>query len=219
MCVFPGKDKTTARCIVCHEGTSKPSILSCSHIVCLGCLGHMTTLADREQLYAHHLRCPNIDCREIINIEILLKYGLINDKLKSLYENALYKPPSQGAAAQDYDKDLFDLMVTRKLARCHCGFTIERTGGCNHMACRCGRHFCYSCNATLSARDARYTCTKCIKSVRPAPPVIIPVFRAPVPCPVQDFTCAVCGRARSRRGLLFDDHTLTRYLYDAHGFC
>ena len=72
------------------------------HIVLFTCRlcrlpGQMTTLAGREQLYAHHLRCPDVKCRQVITTEILCKYGLLNDKLKSLCDNALYTPPSQGA--------------------------------------------------------------------------------------------------------------------------
>jgi hypothetical protein len=26
-----------------------------------------------------------------------------------------------------------------------CGMVIERNGGCDHMTCRCGTHFCYVC--------------------------------------------------------------------------
>ena len=30
-----------------------------------------------------------------------------------------------------------------------CGARVERNGGCNHMECLCGTHFCYVCNSVL----------------------------------------------------------------------
>ncbi len=30
-----------------------------------------------------------------------------------------------------------------KFKMCTCGFWVEKTSGCDHMNCRCGRKFCY----------------------------------------------------------------------------
>jgi hypothetical protein len=40
----------------------------------------------------------------------------------------------------------------RKLKICPgCQTTIEKTGGCNHMRCRCGQHFCWICMTPTTA--------------------------------------------------------------------
>ncbi|KAL1726958.1 hypothetical protein EV714DRAFT_276061 [Schizophyllum commune] len=46
----------------------------------------------------------------------------------------------------------FDALVKEKQwQRCpSCGATVDRTGGCPHMVCRCGREFCYLCGGLYS---------------------------------------------------------------------
>ncbi|KIY49309.1 hypothetical protein FISHEDRAFT_20366, partial [Fistulina hepatica ATCC 64428] len=34
-----------------------------------------------------------------------------------------------------------------------CGIQIEKTEGCNHMACRCGAHICWTCMGTFDANE------------------------------------------------------------------
>lgn len=38
------------------------------------------------------------------------------------------------------------LSTARSWRRCpQCRALVERSGGCNHIRCRCGRQFCYAC--------------------------------------------------------------------------
>ncbi|GLU20518.1 hypothetical protein SLE2022_367120 [Rubroshorea leprosula] len=37
-----------------------------------------------------------------------------------------------------------------------CGYTIEKTDGCNHVECRCGRHICWACLEFFATGDACY---------------------------------------------------------------
>ena len=210
MFVFVVKNRPPTQCLICCEEAS-PIRLFCSHVICLNCLGEMVTLADREQLYAHHLRCPEVKCRKIIPTEILSSNGLLTEKLKSLHDNSLYKPPSQGAPEQDLDKDFLDLLKVKEMSLCTCGHAIERLSGCNHMICRCGRHFCYKCNTTLSAKNS--TCTKCF---RPAVPAPAPQIVNTVPAPAR-LRCRFCGVTQSKKRHDFTHDTLYQHMMDKHG--
>ena len=43
----------------------------------------------------------------------------------------------------------------KKFKQCpHCNFWVERTAGCDHMTCRCGKAFCYKCGGKYAARYA-----------------------------------------------------------------
>lgn len=45
----------------------------------------------------------------------------------------------------------------KKIKQCpHCSFWVERTLGCDHMKCRCGRDFCYKCGGI----HGKCECTK-----------------------------------------------------------
>lgn len=44
------------------------------------------------------------------------------------------------------DNMLMDLAKNKKWKRCpNCNFYVEKTTGCEHIACRCGYDFCYKC--------------------------------------------------------------------------
>ena len=172
----------------------------------------MVSLADREHMYVHYLRCPDTECRKIISPDILSNHGFLTKKLKSLYKNASFKPASLGVAEQDFDKDFRDYMVKHSWALCTCGYCIERLDGCNHMICRCGRHFCYNCQTNLSPGDGNYTCPKC------AGPEAEYQIAAPAPPPPRRLFCFQCGMQRSRRRVPFTHDTLRQHEWDAHGY-
>ncbi|CAH9070801.1 unnamed protein product [Cuscuta europaea] len=47
---------------------------------------------------------------------------------------------------QDLDNKFFNLAKDMKWRKCpYCNMFVQRDGGCEHMACRCGGHFCYYC--------------------------------------------------------------------------
>ena len=49
---------------------------------------------------------------------------------------------------------LFNEWADEHGKRCpECRSVIEKTGGCNHMTCRCGAHFCWKCGKTFSSKE------------------------------------------------------------------
>jgi len=38
-----------------------------------------------------------------------------------------------------------------------CGFTIEKTEGCNHISCKCGKHICWVCVESFDTSDSCYS--------------------------------------------------------------
>ena len=50
-------------------------------------------------------------------------------------------------------------VVSKNLKRCpSCNVVIEKTGGCNHMTCKCGTHFCWLCGADISDNPYGHHC-------------------------------------------------------------
>ncbi|KAG2428932.1 hypothetical protein HXX76_011176 [Chlamydomonas incerta] len=59
--------------------------------------------------------------------------------------------PAHLRSASAEDAALLSMAKQQRWKRCpDCGFTVERTAGCNHMKCRCGCHFCYACGRKAS---------------------------------------------------------------------
>ena len=45
-------------------------------------------------------------------------------------------------------------MARNRVTRCpDCGCVIEKIDGCNHMACRCGAHFCWQCGEAYKSSE------------------------------------------------------------------
>jgi len=41
-----------------------------------------------------------------------------------------------------------------------CGKAIEKNGGCNHMSCPCGHHFCWVCSGFFDHKTYQHSCGK-----------------------------------------------------------
>lgn len=54
------------------------------------------------------------------------------------------------------DLDWLVIVHVKKCPRCH--QPMEKNGGCQHMSCRCGHHFCWECLGDWSAHGTTLTC-------------------------------------------------------------
>jgi hypothetical protein len=68
--------------------------------------------------------------------------------------NGMSRPPAAATAAATVDMVMQQRFVHEiesnrmNVRNCpHCGIHIEKTGGCNHMTCKCGHHFCWLCQS------------------------------------------------------------------------
>ncbi|KAL8133956.1 ATP-dependent RNA helicase DEAH12, chloroplastic-like [Apium graveolens] len=59
---------------------------------------------------------------------------------------------------EDPDSSLKEWCKGKEHVKCCplCGFTIEKVEGCNHVACRCGRHICWACLESFDSSDDCY---------------------------------------------------------------
>jgi len=50
-------------------------------------------------------------------------------------------------------------LIEANIQRCPtCKTPIEKNGGCNHMTCKCGTHFCWLCNADITDVSGNHSC-------------------------------------------------------------
>ncbi|GIQ79708.1 hypothetical protein KIPB_000391, partial [Kipferlia bialata] len=66
---------------------------------------------------------------------------------------------SRQAAVAELNQELnrFRILSDRTRTCPSCGVAVHRTGGCNHMHCHCGRHWCWECGFVSTCRGPVYT--------------------------------------------------------------
>jgi hypothetical protein len=132
-------------CSICYEEIKNISHAcqlkaSCGHEFCRACLTSWiesceTTASSKPPNKA---TCPI--CRDPINewdVDRIVGHA--------------FRPPKPIIPPSDEADDLFRLWLEEEGARScpQCGMWIIRSYGCNHMRCRCGAAFCYSCGNGL----------------------------------------------------------------------
>ena len=104
------------------------------------------TTPDCQQIYRHSpdrriLQCPS--CFSTI-------CSACNEEAHegmTCQERRLHKDPAE----QDR---LFNEWVSENGKRCpECRSVVEKSGGCNHITCHCGAHFCWKCGKTFSSNE------------------------------------------------------------------
>ena len=125
---------------------------SCESRVCFQCLlsrdEHDQITAD-DTGNAQHLRCPAI----IEEVNTTTNSNDVEDIVAARMVATIPNPNGTGATAiarcieestgRTEQPDTFD---NEKVKRCsECNIPIEKNGGCNHMHCKCGHHFCWLC--------------------------------------------------------------------------
>ncbi|KAE9378172.1 hypothetical protein N431DRAFT_174352 [Stipitochalara longipes BDJ] len=55
------------------------------------------------------------------------------------------------------DQQVIDLAYAQGWRQCHCGYLVDRSAGCNHMTCKCGRQFCFLCGKQWRTCNCPYS--------------------------------------------------------------
>ena len=141
------------RCAICFENelVHKWDSHGCSTDVCKSCATtHIQTAVADGATFVKCPGCPH--------------YTIGDNEAKKLDPSLPLKlRTNRAAAASTRLVDLFERepemlawATSGKVQICpHCSTFVERTGGCAHIACKCGGHFCYQCGAS---RDANCSC-------------------------------------------------------------
>jgi ariadne-1 len=98
--------------------------------------------------------CPTPDCKYVFVLESTESY-LNCPVCENEYCVTCRADWHDGYSCEEYRKikdpdeldKMFETFVNgQNFKKCpHCHFWVEKTMGCDHMACRCGNHFCYRC--------------------------------------------------------------------------
>jgi len=84
-------------------------------------------------------RCP------ICNVDWCSRCGRVHEEGTSCEEHQRWLEENGQADAR-----FADFVQAQQVKRCpSCAHAVLKSEGCNHMTCRCGHHFCYSCNRSL----------------------------------------------------------------------
>ena len=104
------------------------------------------TTPDCQQIYRHSsdactLQCPSCFSSICSACDEEAHEGM------TCQERQLYKDSGE-------QERLFNEWVARNGKRCpECSKAIEKNGGCNHVTCRCGAHFCWTCGKTFGSDE------------------------------------------------------------------
>ena len=218
--------------MACGGAIDRNVTLECGHEpYCGECLEQILTITLNDK-NPQLLVCPETDCRRAISPSTLSRLLAISSAdLLSL--QGLSQPTTAASFVRTVDHDdsgdltillLREMAATGQWCRCTCGYVIERSQGCSHMHCRCGRHFCYICNSDLNNSN-RYTCPNHANDYAPATPaapmvpaaiVAPPILIAPqAPRCFIGPGCPYCGRTRPRRRRHWTN--LEQHIRDVHG--
>ena len=154
----------TRWCGMCLEDTPRAHCRTqfvCGHGYCEECAAHYVVSKVHEG--RTNIRCP--ECDDVHStLEQARVLALLPDEMKQHYRDS-FGCNRPGAAR--YDTAMDALMRQGLVMQCrNCQHGIEKNDGCDHITCRCGAEFCWSCGAdygrirtegnTAHARDCPY---------------------------------------------------------------
>ena len=121
------------------------------HPACRGCLGSWVSACLDEG--RHEVLCPNAECSMCLT-DTQLRSLASEQQWESLLDRRRDAGMARllrvvGGASGD-----FAHWASGKTQACpRCFVLVERSGGCNHMHCRCGADFCYLCGESACNRS------------------------------------------------------------------
>lgn len=153
----------TTTCSICYM--KKSSNIECSkgHSMCNTCTNKYvgtTLLCHRGGFDKEEIECPTDGCKEHLGwkpVRELLSHktmGVILTMWRSQMDN-------KKAAEMDPETEKTISCISKKCPSCQ--VSIEKDGGCDHVRCRCGKNFYYSCLCDFP----RHNNTECESYVSP----------------------------------------------------
>lgn len=93
-----------------------------------------------------YIRCPGEGCRQLMDPEAFASHDAINKYRVSL------RASHRERVAAETDAEFVGFATSQTRACPACGVLIWRSGGCDHMHCRCGNHFQWTDQAAQVSR-------------------------------------------------------------------
>ncbi|KDQ28024.1 hypothetical protein PLEOSDRAFT_1065341 [Pleurotus ostreatus PC15] len=162
-------------CPVCYDSATNPLVLGCAHVYCTPCMRHLLTSAVEADNFpltcaaftSHVTRnpqslkyCRTPDCTQIYRAATEGRGGsrctvqcpsCFSSVCAACHEDGHEGMSCEGARVSKDHDGLSEAWI-RQMKKCPtCQAPIEKAGGCNHMACRCGAHICWWCMGVFSA--------------------------------------------------------------------
>jgi len=98
---------------------------------------------------------PDMTCSSCMT-SFCFNHGLAHTGVTCRQHNrmARFAPASGSVSGHDIRTRLQVRLTTQACPRCHA--RVQRSGGCAHMTCRCGAHFCWHCGKATSDGGRHY---------------------------------------------------------------
>ncbi|KDQ28025.1 hypothetical protein PLEOSDRAFT_28175 [Pleurotus ostreatus PC15] len=165
-------------CTVCYDTATNPLVLGCAHVYCMPCMRHLlmsaeeadkfpltcaafTSYVTRNPQSLKYCRTP--DCNQIYRAATDDRVGgagagcavqcpsCFSSVCAVCHEDGHPGMSCENARVSKDHNGLSEAWV-RQMKKCpNCQAPIEKAGGCNHMACRCGAHICWRCMGVFGA--------------------------------------------------------------------
>ena len=89
---------------------------------------------DDQAINGHELNCPLCKKHYCLTCKVAYHEGVTCKEYRATHD------------VEKLDAEFVAFAKGKQFKQCpHCAFWVERSTGCDHMTCRCGKYFCYKC--------------------------------------------------------------------------
>lgn len=194
MCKEESKEKGFIACYG-DDCTTKFSLQDLQTMNWLGPTGFESILENSLGVYLRQnpkafIECPGAKCAQIYDREA---HGAINCRRQNTCETPTFcttcEDPHPGVMCEEYASDadgskagLEAYMKETNTKRCrHCWEAVQLREACNHISCRCGKHWCFRCRALFETAPECYSHMETVHGTTYGEVDVPPGERRPVP--------------------------------------